>query len=236
MSTTTRKPTDDPSPAPAQIVHDVYQAGSQQALNRYYESWAVDYDTDVIERMGYNAPNEAATVLATWVPDRGLLVLDAGAGTGLAGEALSKLGFRHIDALDASPEMLDVAATKHVYQRLIRAELGPRRLELPNDLYDAIICVGTFTFGHVKADALDELHRILKPNGIFCFTHRTDVYADPAMGFGRQQDDMERAGLMHLLHRTEPAAYLPLVDPEIMYQIWVYRKAASRNGQGPTGR
>ena len=36
--------------------------------------------------------------------------------------------------------------------------------------YDAVMCVGTFTFGHVKPQALDEFIRITKNKGLICFT------------------------------------------------------------------
>ena len=32
------------------------------------------------------------------------------------------------------------------------------------------MCVGTFTFGHVKPQALDEFVRITKKDGLICFT------------------------------------------------------------------
>ncbi len=212
---------------PAKIVHDVYSTGDQAALNSYYRDWAGAYDSDVVERMGYTAPSEAAEVLAEWLPGAGEAhVLDAGAGTGLVGEALKSLGFTRIDALDASQEMLDVAGSKGVYSRLIRAELGPDRLDLGDATYDGLICVGTFTFGHVKADAFDELLRILKPGGLFCFTHRTDVYADPSLGFERRQADLSADGAWELLFKSEARPYLPRVDPKIRYNTWLYRKAS----------
>ena len=38
------------------------------------------------------------------------------------------------------------------------------------------MCVGTFTFAHVKAHALDEFVRITKKNGLICFTINEAVY------------------------------------------------------------
>ena len=48
-------------------------------------------------------------------------IIDAGAGTGLAGEELFKLGYTNIDALDISQEMLNEAKKKNVYKKLICA-------------------------------------------------------------------------------------------------------------------
>ena len=44
--------------------------------------------------------------------------------------------------------------------------------------YDAIMCVGTFTYGHVKSHALDEFIRITKNNGLICFTINEGIYEE----------------------------------------------------------
>ena len=43
-------------------------------------------------------------------------------------------------------------------------------------MYDVVTCVGTFTYGHVKSHALDELIRITKNKGIICFTINEGIY------------------------------------------------------------
>ena len=40
------------------------------------------------------------------------------------------------------------------------------------------MCVGTFTFGHVKSDALEEFVRITKPGGLICFTINEGIYIE----------------------------------------------------------
>jgi len=40
------------------------------------------------------------------------------------------------------------------------------------------MCVGTFTFGHVKPRALDEFVRITKNNGFICFTINEGIYEE----------------------------------------------------------
>ena len=40
------------------------------------------------------------------------------------------------------------------------------------------MCVGTFTFGHVKSPALDEFIRITKNKGLICFTINEGIYED----------------------------------------------------------
>ena len=47
-----------------------------------------------------------------------------------------------------------------------------------DNYYDAVMCVGTFTFGHVKPQALDEFVRITKSGGLICFTINEGIYID----------------------------------------------------------
>ena len=40
------------------------------------------------------------------------------------------------------------------------------------------MCVGTFTFGHVKAHTLNEFVRITKNKGLICFTINEGIYKE----------------------------------------------------------
>ena len=59
---------------------------------------------------------------------------------------------------------------KFVYDRKIDDFFVPNCYPIKDNFYDVVMCVGTFTFAHVKAHALDEFIRITKKNGFICFT------------------------------------------------------------------
>ena len=40
------------------------------------------------------------------------------------------------------------------------------------------MCVGAFTYGHVKAHALNEFIRIIKNQGLICFTINEGIYKE----------------------------------------------------------
>lgn len=155
----------------------VYGARNHTELMGAYKDWAADYDSDLLDRFGYVAHIASADALEKAVDKKDARILDAGCGTGLVGEKLAKKGFTSIDALDYSREMLDEAERKGIYRRYIHADLS-KPLDMANDHYDAVVCVGTFTYGHVKSHALDELIRITRPGGITCFTIREGAYED----------------------------------------------------------
>ena len=96
-------------------------------------------------------------------------ILDVGAGTGLIGEKMNANNKLELDAIDISPEMLQAAKLKNCYSKIIEADLT-KKLNIENDSYGAIVSAGTFTHGHIGPNALDELIRIAKPNGLFVIT------------------------------------------------------------------
>ena len=93
-----------------------------------------------------------------------LRILDAGAGTGIVGNVLQDFGYTNMDALDISQKMLDEAKKLNVYKEFFCAPLSDEPIaDIATDQYDALICVGTLTVGHVKPVAFDEILRIVKP-------------------------------------------------------------------------
>ena len=81
-------------------------AQNNQELAEIYERWAKDYDRDLVQVFGRDAPRRSAEVLARHVRKEAR-ILDAGAGTGLVGLALAQLGYNQLTAMDLSRAMLD---------------------------------------------------------------------------------------------------------------------------------
>ena len=191
------------------IHEQVLSAQTAEDLNRVYGEWASSYDDDLVTKWNYQGP----TVTIKWVkyhwsdalPCAQANVLDAGCGTGLAGLALHGEGFRLIHGLDHSPDMLDQARAKGVYQSLEQTDLN-QPLQTPDNQYDLVTCVGTFTSSHVSPAALYELLRITKPGGLVALTVR-DTFWDEA-AFGEILRQVQVNGTAVLLEmRTEP--YIP---------------------------
>ncbi len=175
----------------------VYTADNHEELMDAYKSWAGDYDSDLLGSFGYVAHIASARAL-----DRALgsqtdaVILDAGSGTGLVGEELQKLGYTTMDALDYSREMLDESEKKGIYRKHIQADMS-KPLELTDNSYDAVVCTGTFTYGHVDADAFDELVRVTRPGGVICFTIREGAYVD--YGYRSRMVELEHRDAWELL-------------------------------------
>ena len=153
---------------------------------------------------------------STWTP-RIARVLDAGCGTGLVGEVLRRLGYENIDAMDYSEDMLSEARKKSVYKELMQEDLS-RRMDIPDNAYDATICVGTFTYAHVGPEAFEELLRITRPGGIICFTIRDGAYEE--YGYRDKMLEMEATAKWELQELRE-ADYL--VKEEVTAKFCTYK-------------
>lgn len=175
----------------------VYTAQNHEQLMDAYKTWASDYDADVVDEFGYVAHIMSARALDQALEGQhDVAILDAGSGTGLVGEELCKLGYTTMDALDYSRDMLVQAKKKQLYRAHIQADMS-RPLALDDDSYDAVVCSGTFTYGHVKADAFDELVRVTRPGGVICFTIREGAYSD--YGYRRRMVELEHQQAWELL-------------------------------------
>lgn len=158
-----------------------------------YDKWANTYNDEV----GNEAQNYVAPVLAAqaaikhnFQPPLDLtqrVILDAGCGTGLVGEALALARPKAIDGLDLSQPMLDVARKTGIYRALAQADLT-RPIDVADNAYDIVVCVGTFTLGHVGPDpALREFVRITRPHGIVVATILDEIWVS-----GGFQAEVER--------------------------------------------
>ena len=152
-------------------IYDTLHAADLDELEGIYKNWASDYESDVINLAGYVGHLITSDLLLNYLRNTESTVLDAGCGTGLVGEILYKNNFRNIDGVDFSQEMLNIAHQKNIYQSLKLVDLT-KKLDYESDSFDAIICAGTFTCGHVGPEALREMVRITKQGGYICFTVR----------------------------------------------------------------
>jgi predicted TPR repeat methyltransferase len=158
-----------------------------------YAAWAQTYDASFAKDMDYQLPRLVALVLAEVAQGVGP-VLDVGAGTGLLAENMVMRG--EVDALDISPDMLAVAASKGIYARTILGDLTGT-LDLPDGHYGAVVSSGTFTHGHVGPGALDELLRVARPGAWFVLSVNAEHFE--ARGFAAKFAALEGRidGLSH---------------------------------------
>ncbi len=196
-----------------------YTSRNNQELEQQYDQWAKAYDTDIQQEYGWPAPRLIAEIFARYVP-KNARVLDAGAGTGLSGKALSKLGYHYLIAIDLSRGMLEEARNKKVYRELHRMVMG-EPLDFPDNSFDAVVSVGAMTMGHAAPGSLDELVRVTRSGGHIVFTLRPDVYETG--GFKEKHAALEIEGKWRLVEMGDEFQAIPNNEPNVYFQIWVYQ-------------
>ena len=174
------------------------------AKERFYDTIADRFD-EVVNRYDLGRRIEIVfDEMLAGEPLAGRRLLDVGCGTGLVGAYLVSHGYSAIDGLDFSAEMLSQARSKQVYQTLIQGDLNTV-LDISDQTYDAGISCGTFTHGHVEADALDEILRVLKPGGYFACTIHREVWQ--TAGFENKFAELMASGVADLERMNEQAFY-----------------------------
>ena len=153
---------------------DAYSLKTPEDSINLYKSWAATYDNDFAKENDYRSPIEIAKYFNKYSNNDDTPILDVGAGTGLVGEHLNE-PMREIDAIDISPEMLDIARFKDCYSKLIEADLT-KKLLINKDHYGAIVSAGTFTHGHIGPEVFDELLRVTRSGGLFVLTIHSKLF------------------------------------------------------------
>ena len=87
--------------------------------------------------------------------------------------------------------------------------------------YDAVLCAGVFTLGHVAPDALNVLLRLTRPDGLVVVSTRSQYY--DTTDYRQVAGALLDAGHMSLVEAVMDSSYL---DGSTSH-FWAYRKAAA---------
>jgi len=195
-----------------------YALRSDAESRALYRDWAATYDQTMVEGLQYRSPTVVVDLLRPHLANAQARVLDVGCGTGLAGRALAAHGFTEIEGLDLSPEMAQVAADSGAYRAFVMTDLNAT-LPVLDATYDAAMCCGTFTTGHVSAACLDEVLRILRPGAPFAFTVKRSDW--DALGFGVKIAALEASGALRVGSMAPDRLYANSPEPDgMMCVVW----------------
>ena len=169
----------------------IYKLKTTNEVMKYYDKWGIKnkYDQDMVD-WNYTGPKETVNVFKKYANNKNIKILDAGCGTGLVGVELKKYNYLNIVGADLSKKLLNLVP-KGYYKKLEQIDLN-KHINVDDNTYGGILCVGTFTFGHVKPHALDEFIRISKNKSLICFTINEGIYEE--YGFDKKIEELSNKG------------------------------------------
>lgn len=188
-----------------------------------YEKKALNWDREVArtEHQFFGAENIQQALQQLRLETPGQQILDLGCGTGACGTFLRPLA-AHLEGVDLSRPMLDMAAQKQFYDELVCDDVVSY-LQLHPVSYDLITASGVLIFFGDLAPVLQAVRLALRPGGCFVFTLyegsddirvRHNFHFEHSQSYLRRQSGalglevMQLEQAVHELHEGVPQAGL----------------------------
>ena len=142
---------------------------SDRTIQHNYKTFAKSYETRMLDDLKNQGPERIIALIKSVNGEKeGLDVLDLGCGSGLSGKALKPFAAR-LTGIDLSPEMLELARKRNIYDRLEVSEITDwlERSEQRFDLITSLDCLIYFAdLGPITAAAAKRLN----PGGVFALS------------------------------------------------------------------
>jgi predicted TPR repeat methyltransferase len=142
-------------------------------IQSLFNAYADHYDTHIVNTLKYDVPQKLFAMVNEYVDvlHAGWHILDLGCGTGLCGEIFK--GNNTLDGVDLAEKMLDFAAKKNIYQKLVQDDILDF-LKDQHDIYNLIIAGDVIVYYGELADVFSACYRALRSQGLFVFNAEMD--------------------------------------------------------------
>lgn len=140
-----------------------------QYVEAVFDNYAKGFEHSLIDKLEYRTPDALHKLYSNLFPDSSrTLALDLGCGTGLAGTVFKDC-CRVIIGIDISDKMLDVAAEKKIYQKLIKDDIL-HFLQDNSDSFDLILAADVFTYMGSLEAVFTQCSENIADKGLFLFS------------------------------------------------------------------
>jgi len=133
-----------------------------------FDDYAERFEAELVLGLDYEAPARLAALIAAVLGERVPYALDLGCGTGLMGERLRGHAL-HMEGVDLSASMVEMAARKGIYDRLHKAELTAF-LSDQAGTPDLVAAADVLNYCGALPPVLTAVAARLAPGGLFAFT------------------------------------------------------------------
>jgi predicted TPR repeat methyltransferase len=157
-----------------------------ECIQYLYRRFSTFYEKNVVEELSYQGPEHLQSMVESVIGDlQQLAVLDLGCGSGLAGVRFKPRAATLV-GVDLSPEMVDLARGRGIYDHLEVAEITKWLGRNPQQ-FDLIVACDCFIyFGDLSQVAGPAAQR-LRANGVFAFTVEKGRYPFALTDSGRYE-------------------------------------------------
>ena len=141
-------------------------------IREIFDSYAGGFETHLLDRLGYRAPQEVLRLTRTLAPGRHFSQgLDLGCGTGLMARNFAPL-CAAFDGIDLSAKMVASARAGGLYRNVWEGEVATL-LQRSAGGYDLALAGDLFIYIGDLAPVFSGLARVLKAGGLFAFSVET---------------------------------------------------------------
>jgi predicted TPR repeat methyltransferase len=139
------------------------------ALANLFDKYAETFDNHLQGQLQYRVPEIIVQTIAALAPgDKPLDILDLGCGTGLCGPLLKPMAAT-LAGVDLSPNMIEKAKARSVYDRLGVGELVATLNDNPN-AFDLLVAADVLIYIGDFSPVFEAARKALRPGGFFAFS------------------------------------------------------------------
>ena len=154
-----------------------FTSSEPEYVEKLFDVFASDFD-NVLAELNYDSPKIIAENLYEFIdkktPEK-MQMLDIGCGSGLCCFEIKKLfPESQIIGVDISSQMLQKAAEKNIYSKLIKSEINDYFSNCC-DVFDVVVASDVLTYFGCLDSLFDSVKNVLSFNGVFVFTISTDT-------------------------------------------------------------
>ncbi len=140
-----------------------------EAIRQMFQQFAPTFETNLVGELKYRGPEGLHEALNEVMGERSQLsILDIGCGSGLAGVRFKPLATSLV-GIDLSPEMLELARAREIYDRLEAAEIT-EWLARSTENFDLIVSCDCLIYFGDLSQVIGPAARLLRPGGILGVT------------------------------------------------------------------
>ena len=183
---------------------EVPAASPIEYVRDLFDKYAQRFEDHLVNLLHYRAPELLVEQLRPLLGSEPIDVLDLGCGTGLCGPLLAPWA-GSLTGVDLSRRMLDEAARKQLYDRLVEAEITAWLSTQDAAAFDLAIATDVFIYIGDLAPVFAGLHRVLRPGGLFAFSTEVSEGAE--------------SRLLESLRYAHSAAYLERLARETGWEM-----------------